>query len=996
MGSDSYTGDKPQGQNGNDQHQGQIHQTNGFWDWMGENVAKPAINAAYLTPVNDLHLAGILDAPKPYEVKQGEFLSKEWLGQTVGSVAGVVPYIIAGRAIGGASRFAAEATGTEASWFGKFAASERLTMVAGAGVYDLVRTPHEGEARWSNALGSMAMFGMCEWGNSKILPSTSMVDAALTRMKYGAAGAASGYLLSRTLGPSHSFSPSDLVQTSLTGGLINFGLPALQHVGAKGADLIDNAIGRGVPAERVLSANGWTENGQLSELVNNPNGRLTRVVNGGEPMTDGKRVTKDRSADASTQQEQLAHEINHKINVKEMEAQFQQAKFYIGKNDPLHDPREMFINIRRADEAMSRQAGARAANKPITPDMIVAEDGRAPVQDAAHEAQFAREADQFIQSGGDYRPEVSYMHGGGAGRGGGRGSQDALLSSRRENFGSDRIKWDKDTNTWTIIGDPTKAEQSVLEGTGEKIDSIQYEYRIEKNKTTGQDEKVFERITRPKGFWLDGEVWDSVEFHKNGTQTPWGLADRIERLQDGYSAKYHIIKGDPERGVPDNSNYEVYPKGLTTEDHGLVQAILHYPDGTIHYDKSNGLSGWDYPEPKQWSFGDVNKIDDMKDGSTLYRTTDGSRLESFPEGQEVTLQAGDTDLGPVKNIFRSSNGEVHYEAPDKSNIYVRRVAGEMVVTRKRNGVVEPIEVSGPIVEVYPSDAFPNGHEIQTGANTAFTTRTEIHPDFTRTFTSSSITDEYTTPVERKFGQVKYTRYFPDMNVDFTTDNGRYEHYIKPRDRMSDPVESQARSTPRGMATGAHTDANGITEYDLIGRSTPQTGSTVTDYPLGLRTSLNNDLTGAITHVERFPNRVIYYTNANEALDVQLGSGGGIYKYKLDANGTILDTAQLPTREIVEFLGENGTLTPFGYATHARISTDGSIQYQIAADPLDPTRMAPYTDVREFPIPRQTELGQVTYAEHMRNGGMYRVHLSDPESPAIDLTDAQYRAILGTP
>jgi hypothetical protein len=396
------------------------------------------------------------------------------------------------------------------------------------------------------------------------------------------------------------------------------------------------------------------------------------------------------------------------------------------------------------------------------------------------------------------------------------------------------------------------------------------------------------------------------------------------------------------------------------------------------------------------SFGDVTKIDQRTDGTTYYQTTDGGGLENFPPGKEVTLQAGDTDLGQVNNIFRTGKGEVHYQTTDGANIYAKPVAGEMVVTRSRGGVDEPIEVSGPITEVYPSEAFPNGHEIQTGSTTTSTTRTEVHPEFTRTFTPSSVTDEYATPLESKFGKVKYTRYFPDANVDFTTDNGRYEHFIKPRQKMSDPVESQARSTPRGLATGAYTDANGVVTYDLLGRATPQSGSTVTDYPLGLRTTLNNDLSGAITHVERFPNRVIYYTNAHEALDVQLGSGGGIFKYKLDANGGITDSVQLPTREIVEFLGENGVLTPFGHATNARVSTDGSIQYQIIADAIDPSYAAAYTDVREFPIPRQTQFGQLTYAEHMRNGGVYRLHFADPSNPTIEVTDPEYRAILGMP
>lgn len=1004
MGSQNYNpGDQSQGQQGSDQQHSQIHQTSGFWDWMGENVAKPAINAAYLSPVNDLHLAGILDAPKPYEIKQGEFLSKEWIGQTIGSVAGVVPYIIAGRAVGGVSRFAAETSGTEASWFGKFAASERMTMVAGAGIYDFVRTPHQGEARWSNSLGGMAMFGMCEWGNSKIVPTTSMVDAALTRLKYGAAGAASGYVISRTIGPSHTFEPSDLIQTSLTGGLINFGLPTLQHLGAKGANLVDTALGRGIPIERLAASNGWGENSQISELMNNPNGRLTRVVNG-EPMTDGKRISVDRTADRVTQREQAAHEMNHKVNLKEMEAQFQQAKFYIGKDDPLHDPREMYINIRRTDEAQSRQAGAQAANKPITQDMLIGEDGRAPVQDAAHEAQFAREADEFIRSGGNYRPEVSYMFGGGAGRGGsGRGSQDALLSSRRQSIGSDRVIFDKDTNTWTIYGDPTAKEQTELEGTGEKLDSIQYEYRAETNKATGLDEKVWERITQPGGKVLNGEIWPSVEFHKNGTETPYGLADRIERLGDFHSVKYRIIKGNPKTGVPDNSTFEVYPKGLgeidtpearqVSADHGVVQYILRKADGTIEYGKPNDLRGWDYPTPKEMKFGDVNKIDERTDGTVYFETTDGGGLENFPPGKEITLQAGDTNLGTVKNLFRAADGGVDYELTDGSNIYVRRGEGEMVVTRRRDGVNEPIEVSEPLTEVYPSDAFPNGHEIKSGSSVVSATRIEVHPEFTRTYTASSITDQYATPLERPYGQVKYTRYFPDMNVDFTADGGHYDHYIKERQNMSDPVESEARFTVRGMATGAFTDAKGNVTFDLVGHAHPQGGSVSTDYPLGLRTSLSDDLKGAITNVERTPDRIKYHTNQNETLEVQLGSGGGIYKHVQDGEGNTTSSVQLPTRDIVEFYGERGTATPFGQASSVRVSTDGTIQYQIVGDPYNPSQPAPYTDVREFPIPRQTSYGQLTFAEHLRKGG-YRLILLHGE--AVELTEPQYRAELGLP
>jgi len=966
---------------------------------MCENVGKPAINAGILTPANDLHLDGILHVGKPLEYEPGQFLSKEWFGQTVGSVAGIVPYIIAGRAVGAGSRCVAEATGTEATWFGKFASSEKLTMIAGAGVYDFAREPHKGEARWSNALGGMAMFSLMEFGNGLVKPSMSFADAAITRMKWGAGAGAAGYLTSHVLGPEHSVDAGDLVKSSFTAGLINFGLPAVQRAGARGADFIDNAIiGRGAPVLRHVQANGWGENSVLNEMAANPNARLTRV--GGhsdQPKIEGNKITPNAKADEVQQQSDLAHELRHKIARAEQEPKYQQAAFYIDKNDPLHDPREMYINIRRTEEALAQQDGARAANRPVPEGALIGPDGKAPIQDAQHEAQYAREADQFIKEGGTYRPDTSFM-GGGGGRGGRDAAVDSLHSSKPESIDGDRIKWDKSTDTWTIYGDPTKAEQTVLQGTGETVDSIQYEYRIEKN-AAGQEERVFERITKPNGYLLDGEIWNSVEFYKNGLKTAYGLADRVERLPDGVSVKYRIMKGNPETGVPDGASIDVYPKGLTDPDHGVVQYVMHNPDGSTEYGKPFDLRGYDYPEsaPKHMSFGDVIKIDERTDGTTYYQTTDGSSLEHLPAGKEATLWAGDQELGTVNNIFRGADGEVHYQTTDGSNIFVRRQGNEMWLT-KQNGAGAPevpLEVSGPIAEEYAQSAYPNGHEIKSGSTTTSTKRTEIHPEFRRTYTPSSIVDEYATPVQKEYGLVKYTRHFQEMSIDFTTDGARYEKYIKPRNSMSEPVESQPRETVRGMATGMLVDKAGNVTFDLIGRSTPQAGQVSTDtHILGLRTSLNDNLTGAITRVERSGDRALYFTNANEVLDVQLGSNGPILKHTLGPDGQVLSTKQLGTAEIVEYLGENGIMTPFGQARTARVGTDGSIQYQISGDPLDPTRPAPYTDVREFPTPRQTQYGQLTYAEHLRDGGKYRMVFLHSENPPIVVTEAQYRAIVG--
>ena len=58
---------------------------------------------------------------------------------------GILPYLVMGRFTGAGARAFAEANSLERTAFGKFAASEMQTQVAGAAIYDAAKNPREGE-----------------------------------------------------------------------------------------------------------------------------------------------------------------------------------------------------------------------------------------------------------------------------------------------------------------------------------------------------------------------------------------------------------------------------------------------------------------------------------------------------------------------------------------------------------------------------------------------------------------------------------------------------------------------------------------------------------------------------------------------------------------------------------------------------------------------------------------------------------------------------------
>jgi hypothetical protein len=66
----------------------------------------------------------------------------------------IAPYVVAGRATGGAMRWSGEALGVEGRTAELFK-DEKIAQIAGAGIYDGMRRPDQGQTRLGNALSGL-------------------------------------------------------------------------------------------------------------------------------------------------------------------------------------------------------------------------------------------------------------------------------------------------------------------------------------------------------------------------------------------------------------------------------------------------------------------------------------------------------------------------------------------------------------------------------------------------------------------------------------------------------------------------------------------------------------------------------------------------------------------------------------------------------------------------------------------------------------------------
>lgn len=208
--------------------------SNGLLASVQDNVAKPLFNAAVVEPwnavsssINDLSSLcfdkhGVVRELTPYETPPQRLFSGGWWLQ--GASTGIGTLIPLGATIlatrGGLCRLAGSSETAMANVMRK----QATATILGAGVYDGLRKPKEGETRLGNAIGGASAFGVFELGNhwSKNLTPVLKTGA---RMLTGAAGAATHVSMAELVSHGHLPSAQKYEDTILAGAVMNTVLP---------------------------------------------------------------------------------------------------------------------------------------------------------------------------------------------------------------------------------------------------------------------------------------------------------------------------------------------------------------------------------------------------------------------------------------------------------------------------------------------------------------------------------------------------------------------------------------------------------------------------------------------------------------------------------------------------------------------------------------------------------------------------------------------------
>lgn len=256
------------------------------WDWLKNNLVNPAYNSGIVQPVGALrsianpaakYLTGE-DLPKlsMQSVKTADSIGVSWFCQNVsGGLAGMVPYVLAGKMAGSTMRAGGRYLQLEGS-LAKIAASEHAAMMTGAAVYDFSRETHKGETRLGNAAGGLAMFAVIGRGNQLALSTENMVKRTMFKIGAGGLGADMQAVVSEGISQHRLPTLRKLGDHFVSGGAMNIALPYVQDKLNRSTDGVNHALGRGIPIDRFIAQEGIAgKSASLEHLANeNPLARV--------------------------------------------------------------------------------------------------------------------------------------------------------------------------------------------------------------------------------------------------------------------------------------------------------------------------------------------------------------------------------------------------------------------------------------------------------------------------------------------------------------------------------------------------------------------------------------------------------------------------------------------------------------------------------------------------------------------------------------------------
>jgi hypothetical protein len=390
--------------------------------WTTDNVAKPLVNSAILTPWNAIasttnELTGhsaknpLLPEAGLFEVPKAQFLSAQWLAQGIsGGLGAIAPYIVAGRVTGGAMRFSGEALGVEGKTAQIFQ-NGKIAQIAGAGIYDGMRDPGQGETRLGNALAGASMFSVFEYGNG-FGKNFNFAGQIGKRAAIGFAGAEAGQTVSHLVSEQKLPTFDQYAQAGISGAILNVALPPTQHALLKAVDGVNHSLGRGVPIDRYLGVQqDFTTSKTFSDLVGKNS--WSRVQTGASADAANLSTKVVELQGTTPNAARLGHELFHLQAAKDPEviAKYDQAATLLNSGKTA-EAKDLFfsthlqteLNARQIEAKIAAETGARSNAGNIDTQVAQGQshDGQTYLQDT--ELAFQR----FVASNGKERPNIEY------------------------------------------------------------------------------------------------------------------------------------------------------------------------------------------------------------------------------------------------------------------------------------------------------------------------------------------------------------------------------------------------------------------------------------------------------------------------------------------------------------------------------------------------------------------------------------------------------------
>ncbi|CAN5696909.1 hypothetical protein BH10CYA1_BH10CYA1_04910 [soil metagenome] len=354
--------------------------------WLANNVLDPFIHGTGVVQVYNTFADKKNQVALP-ETHQAKTFSVDWAVQSLSGAAGaIIPYVMAGKAMGSGMRALGGELGLQGG-AARFMASESAAQIMGAGAYDFIKAPNQGETRVGNAVGTMAGFAVFEGGNkllSKAVPTaatTQISRLALTgvgRFGVGAVGGLTSYdaanlTTSLVTGRENQSNMEGRLSAMANGGFINVALPAVQKGFTTAADFAINgrSFGGGIPVERYLEKNGLNDP-ELKDL--SYENRLARVKElTGKNAGDGSSADTRANVvvlDASQDIGKLAHELTHLRLANQYEGGYRTIADNL-KSEPVK-AEQQFMHIRAEMESQARQAEVRVQTRRtgMAPDVV--------------------------------------------------------------------------------------------------------------------------------------------------------------------------------------------------------------------------------------------------------------------------------------------------------------------------------------------------------------------------------------------------------------------------------------------------------------------------------------------------------------------------------------------------------------------------------------------------------------------------------------------------